>query len=82
MVFSGLNVNVDSGKNVTGGWYQKRTDIGTIMNSGGSAPLQYKRNFIEGTVHRVFRSTSTCKNLDRALEESRKQWIEGTERTD
>ena len=53
LAFLDLNVNVDSAKKFTCGWYQKPTDTGTILN------LQYKRNVIDGTVHRVFRSTST-----------------------
>ena len=38
--------------------------------------MQYKRNVIEGTVHRVFRSTSTREDFDQALQKNRKQWIE------
>ena len=38
--------------------------------------MQYKRNDIEGTVHKVFRSTSTREYFDQALENNRKQWIE------
>ena len=38
--------------------------------------MQYKRNVIEGTVHRVFRSTSTWESFDQALEKNRKQRIE------
>ena len=38
--------------------------------------MQCKRNVIEGTVHRVFRSTSTWEYFDQALEKNRKQWIE------
>ena len=71
-----LNVIVDSGKKVTSGQYQKPTDTSTILNFRGCAPLQYKRNVIEGTVHRVFRSTSTRENFDQALEKNRKQRIE------
>ena len=67
IAFLDLNVNVDSGKTFTCGWYQKPTDTGTIVNFRGCAPLQYKRNVIEGTVHRVFRSTSTWENFDQAL---------------
>ena len=77
--FLDLNVNVDSGKKVTCGWYQKptdTTDTGTILIFRGCAALQYKRNVIEGTVHRVFRSTETWKNFDHALEKNRKQGIE------
>ena len=59
LAFLYLNVNVDSAKKVTSGWYEKPTDTGTILNFRGCAPLQYKRNVIEGMVHGVFRSTST-----------------------
>ena len=52
LVFLDFNVNVVSGKKVTCGWYQKCTDTGTNLNFRGCAPLQYKRNVIEGTVHR------------------------------
>ena len=38
--------------------------------------MQYKRNVIEGTLHRVFRSISTWENFDQALEKNRKQWSE------
>ena len=59
---------MDSAKKVTCGWYQKPTDTGTILNFRGCAPLQFKRNVNEGTVHRVFRSTSTWEYFDQALE--------------
>ena len=68
LAFLDLNDNVDSGKKVTCGWYQKPTDTGTILIFRGCASLQYKRNVFEGTVHRVFRSTSTWENFDQALE--------------
>ena len=58
LAFLDLNVNVDSGKKVTCGWYQKPPDTGTIINFRGCAPLKYKRNVIEGTVRRVLRNTS------------------------
>ena len=38
--------------------------------------MQYKRNVIEGTVHKVFRSTSTWESFDQALEKNRMQGIE------
>ena len=71
-----LNVNVDSGKKVTCGWYQKPTDTGTNLNFRGCAPLEYKKKVIEATVHRVFRSTSTWENFDQALEKNLNHWIE------
>ena len=75
LAFLDLNVNVDSGIKVTCGWYQKLTDTDTILKFRGYAHLQYKRKVIEGTVHRVFRSTSTLEDFDQALEKNRKQWI-------
>ena len=73
MAFLGLNINVDSGKKFTCRWYQKPTDTGTNLSFRGCARLQYKRNAIEGTVHRIFRSTSNWKNFERALKKNRKQ---------
>ena len=67
--FLDLNVNVDSGKKVTCGWYQKPTDTGTILNFKSCATLHYKKkNVIEGTIHRVFRNTLTWETFDQALE--------------
>ena len=39
-------------------------------------PLQYKRSVIEGTVHRVFRSTSTWEEYDKAIKINREQWLD------
>ena len=53
LAFLDVNVNVDSAKKVTCDLYQKPTDTGTILNFRGCEPLQYyKRNVIEGKVHR------------------------------
>ena len=60
-------VKVNPRKKVIGGWYQKPTDTCTIPNFGSAVPLQNKRYVIEGTVYRVFRSTSTKKKLNEAL---------------
>ena len=54
----------------------KTTDTGTILNFRGCAPLQYKRNVIEGTVHRVFQKYLNMGKNHQALEKVRKQWIE------
>ena len=66
LAFLVLNVNVDSGKRsyVDG---CKITDTGIILNFRVCAPLQYKRNDIEETVNRVFRSG---KRNDKWLKES------------
>ena len=43
LAFLDLNVNADSAKKVTSGWYQKHTDTGTILIFRGCAPSQYKK---------------------------------------
>ena len=55
---------------------QKTTDTGTILIFTGCAPLQYKRNVIEGTVPRVFQKYLNMGKFGHALEKNRKQWIE------
>ena len=67
LAFLDLNINVDSAEKVKCVWYQKPTDTGIILNFRGCAPLHYKRNVIEGTVHRIFRSTSTWEDFDQTL---------------
>ena len=76
LAFLDLIVNMDSGKKVACGSYQTATDTGTILIFRCCSPLQYKRNGIKGTVHRVFRCTSTWENYDQALEKNRRQCIE------
>ena len=76
LAFLDLNVNVDSGKKITCGWYQKPTDTGTILNFRGCAPLLNKRKNIEGTVHRVFRVPQYGKVLTGHWKKNQKQWIE------
>ena len=48
LAFLDLNVNVDSGKKVTCGWFQKPTENGSILNFRGCAPLQYKKTLLKG----------------------------------
>ena len=48
LAFLDLIVNVNSGKMVTCGLYQKSTDTGTNLNSRGFAPLQYKKTRLKG----------------------------------
>ena len=70
-----LNINVSQDSGVTRNWYQKPTYTGTLMNYRKCAPTQYKRCVIQGTVHRVFRSTSVWKKFDKTLETNRAQWL-------
>ena len=71
MPFLDLNINVSQGRRVTCSWYQKPTITGTIS----CAPTQYKRSVIQGTVHRVVRSTSSWEQFDKAMEINRAQWL-------
>ena len=73
--FLDLNINVSQGRRVTCSWYQKATDTGTILNYRSCAPTQYKRSVIQGTVHKVFRSTSCWEQFDKAMETIRAQWL-------
>ena len=54
LAFLDINVNVSSKSNITCHGYQKPTDTGVIMNFPSRAPLQHKKNLIQGTVHSVF----------------------------
>ena len=70
-----LNINVSQGTRVTCRWYQKPTDTGTILTYRSYALTQYKRSVIQGTVPRVFRSTSSWEQLDKAMETNGAQWL-------
>ena len=73
--FLDLNINVSQVMGVTCSWYQKPTDTGTTLSNRSCAPTQYKRSVIQGTVHRVFRSTSSWEQFDKAMETKRAQWL-------
>ena len=60
LVFLDINVNMSSKNNITCHWYQKPTDAGIIMNFRSCAPLQHKKNLIQGAVHRVFNAPSNA----------------------
>ena len=53
LAFLDINVNVSSKNNSTCHWDQKPTDTGKILNFRSCAPLQHKKNVIQGAVHRV-----------------------------
>ena len=76
MAFLDINISVDDNRQFKCGWYEKPTDTGTLLNFRSFAPLQHKRNTLEGTVHRIFRSTSTCEFYHRAILIKRNQWTE------
>ena len=52
------NINVNSFGENNCEWYKKPTDTGVVLKFHSCAPIQHYKNIVEGTVHRVFRSTS------------------------
>ena len=70
-----LNISLSQGRGVTCSCYQKPTVKGTILNYRSGASTQYKRSAIQGSVHRVFRSTSSWEQYDKAMETNRAQWL-------
>ena len=76
LAFLDLQISIDKSRKISCGWYQKPTDTGTILNFRSCAPLQYKRSEIEVTVYRVFRSTSTLEEYDKAMKVNREQWLD------
>ena len=72
--FLNLNINVSQGRGVTCS-YQKPTDTETILNYKSCAANQYERSVIQGTVHRVFRSTTSWEQLDKDMKTNRAHWL-------
>ena len=52
---------------VSTAWYQKPTDTGLILLFRSLAPTIFKKNIIQGTVHRIFNATSNWQNFDDVL---------------
>ena len=63
LAFLEMNINVNSWKEINCEWYKKPNDTGVVLNFRSCAPIQHKKNIVEGTVHRVFKSTSTWQNF-------------------
>ena len=71
--FSDMNVRLDDGKLSTGR-YQKPTDTGILLFFRSLAPTQYKKNIIEGTVHRIFNATSSWQLFHQGLAPAMTTW--------
>ena len=69
LAFLEFNVNVSRKSNIACHWYPKPTDTGIILNLRSFAPLQHKKNVVQGTVHRVFNATSNWLAFDQAVEQ-------------
>ena len=74
--FSKLQVSIDKNRKVNCVWYKKPIDTGTIQKFKSCTPLQYKRKVLEGTVHRVFRTTSRWEEYDDAMKINREEWLD------
>ena len=48
-------------------WYRKPSNTDTLLNYRSCAPISFKKNLIQGTVHRIFNATSTWPAFDEAL---------------
>ena len=70
-----MKINVNSCEEINCEWCKKPNDTGVILNFRNCAPIQHKKNIVEGTVHRIFRCTSTWQNFDKALKENESIWL-------
>ena len=51
-------------------WEKKTSDTGVVLTFCICSSIQHKKNNVESTVHRVFRSTTTWHHDDKAVKES------------
>ena len=63
-----MNINVNRCKEVNFEWHRKPIDTEVVFRS--CAPIQHKKNVVEGSVHCVFRSNSTWQNFDKTLKKN------------
>ena len=59
---------------ITTSWYSKPTDTGLMMSFRACAPTRYKKNIIEGTVHRLYNTTSSWTAFHQGLESAKITW--------
>ena len=65
--FLDLLIKRDNGK-LSSSWYSKPTDTGVTLNYHACAPTKYKRNIVEGAVHRIHHTTTSWAAFDRGVE--------------
>ena len=66
LAFLDMSINVKPEGTNFCTWYQKPSETGKIPNFCICAPLQHKKNIIQGAIHHLFRATS---NLEAFHEE-------------
>ena len=59
---------------LTSGWYQKPTDTGLCLSYHACAPQRYKRNTIQGMVHRIHNACSTWQKFHDGLTRAKDIW--------
>ena len=72
--FLDMSINVQLEGTIFCTWYQKPSDIGTILNYRSCAPHQHKKTIIQGTMHRLFRATSNWEAFHEALKKINEIW--------
>ena len=53
---------------VSTSWYHKPTDTGLYLSYYACAPVKYKRNIVEGTVHRIHHAMSDWVTFDNGIQ--------------
>ena len=59
---------------LTSGWHQKPTDTGLCLSYHACAPQRYKRNTIQGMVHRIHNACSTWQKFHDGLTRAKDIW--------
>ena len=52
-------------------WYHKPTDTSLYLSYHACAPVKYKRNIVEGTVHRIHHAASDWITFDNGIQKFR-----------
>ena len=63
-----------SGRTISPEWYSKPTDTGLAFGFHACAPTKYKRNIVQGTLHRIDHSISTWEAFDKGLRKAKNDW--------
>ena len=70
--FLDLLIRRDDTGRLSSSWYGKPTDTGVTLNYHACAPMRYKRNIVEGAVHRIHHTTTSWYAFDKGIERLKK----------
>ena len=65
--FTDMSVNVEQEGTIFCTWYQKPSDTRTILHYRSCAPLQLRKDIIQGTTHHLFQCISNLEAFYEAL---------------